>query len=95
MKIKSKTSTIKSVSVALGALVLLNTGACAQYASDQAAHAADVRAIQARRDQHAANVAALYGDYAAADAYAHAAHVRRVQSYRDAGYAQRLRYWGY
>ena len=86
---------IKCASAALGGLVLVSTSACAQYDSRQAEHAANVRAIQAQRDQHAANVAALNGDYAAADAYSRAASVRRYQSYRDAGYAQQLRYGGY
>ena len=91
----SKIITLKSASLALGALLLASTGARAQYDSRQAEHAANVRSIQAQRDQHAANVAALNGDYAAADAYARAASVRRYQSHRDAAYARGLRYEGY
>lgn len=54
-----------------------------------ASHSSNVRAIQARRDQHAANVAAINGDFGAARAYAHAADVRQVQSDRDARLAHR------
>lgn len=51
--------------------------------SREAAHAADVRAIQVQRDRHAANVATLDGNPRAARAFAHAADVRRIQAYRD------------
>ena len=86
---------IRSVCVALGLGLLATTGASAQYDSRQAEHASNVRAIQAQRYQHAANVAVLHGRYRAANAYARAAVVRRGQSHRDAGGARRLRHQGY
>ena len=53
------------------------------YLANQAYRSADVRSLQARRDQHAADVAASFGDYGAADAYAHAANMRRIQARQD------------
>ncbi len=95
MHLKIKKPIIEVFSATIGALMLATTSAHAQYDDRQAQHAANVRAIQAQRDQHAANAAALNGDYRAADAYARAAAVRRGQAYRDAGAARRLRYEGY
>ncbi len=86
---------IKRASAAVIALVSASTGAVAQEYSYQAEHAANVRAIQAQRDQHAANVAALHGDYGAANAFGYAAAVRSAQSRDDARYARHLRYYGY
>lgn len=57
--------------------------------AQQAAHSSDVRAIQARRDQHTANVAALHGDIGAARAFSHAADVRQAQSAHDARFSRR------
>lgn len=55
--------------------------------AQNAAHDANVRAIQSRRDLHAANVAVLQGDYGAARVYGHAAAVRQAQSDGDARFA--------
>lgn len=72
-----------------------------QWQARRAYHGADVRADQARRDQHAANEAAYYGDYRAAAHYAHEADKHRYQAWRDARYAHheehaaRRDYWGY
>ncbi|KQO65615.1 hypothetical protein [Methylobacterium sp. Leaf88] len=63
----------------------LRTAIVAQHA----AHSANVRAIQSRRDVHAANVAALHGDFGAARVFSHAAAVRQAQSDGDARFADR------
>ncbi|USI75245.1 hypothetical protein [Sphingomonas morindae] len=88
-----KTFRTTIIAAIVGATALGVTTADAQswgYDTDMANRAyrsADERAFQARRDQHAADAAAYWGDYAAADAYAHAADVRRTQAWRDARFA--------
>jgi hypothetical protein len=85
---------IAIVTVLAGAGALTATTASAQgwgydsYVANRAYHSSDVRAMQARRDQHAANVAAYYGDYGAANAYAHAADMRSAQAWHDARMAR-------
>jgi hypothetical protein len=69
-----------------------------RWQADQAHHSADVRADQARRDMHAADEAAAYGDYGAAQHYAHEADKHRYQAWRDEDYARhedRAARWGY
>ncbi|WP_242124848.1 hypothetical protein [Sphingobium sp. Sx8-8] len=81
------------VAALAGAASLMAGTAHAQYwaydshMADRAYRSADIREHEARRDQHAANVAAHHGDYAAAEAYAHAADVQRARAYRDARFA--------
>lgn len=58
-----------------------------QWQANRAYQGAGVRADQARRDQHAANEAAYYGDYRAAEHYAREADKHRYQAWKDARYA--------
>lgn len=90
-----KRLSIAIMTILVGGTALTATAADAQawhyheHRADRAFDSAGIRQFEARKDQHAADVAAYYGDYGAADYYAHAAHVRRVQSWRDAHYGRR------
>jgi len=100
-----KTLAITIVAVLAAGSAVTATAASAQswgydsYIANQAYHRADVLNIEARRDQHAADVAASFGNYGAANAYAHEADVRRAQAWHDArvaahaGYAARRDAW--